>query len=132
MTTTKKQATRSAKRPGTLKTKALPYGSGSIQKRGRVFWLVYRDANGRMIQQSSGTQDAVIARRMIAERAIVTLQARIDALRAIINEATQTTAPAAEGAGDARNGRKHGVSRRSVRSYVEGLRSGATAQGGTR
>jgi hypothetical protein len=64
----------------------LPYGTGSIQMRGRVWWLIYKDETGRKIQANSGTDDQAAARRMLAVRAIKTLRARLAALRAVLHE----------------------------------------------
>src|SRR5262249_17107213 len=48
----------------------LPHGAGSMQIRGAVWWLIYRDKDGRTHQESSGTSDRAEARRLLAEKAL--------------------------------------------------------------
>jgi hypothetical protein len=100
MRKTTKQAARSQERPGLPKhnPSGLPYGTGSFQLRGRSYWIMYRDAEGRTVQENAKTGDAGIARLMVAERALVTARAKVAALEAIFNEAGQAGyAPTTEG-----------------------------------
>jgi hypothetical protein len=64
----------------------IPYGTGSIQQRGNVWWMIYRDVDGTTIQENARTTDRAEARRLLAKRALVNLQARVRALKAIIKE----------------------------------------------
>jgi|SRR5215471_5092131 len=98
--------------------RSLPYGSGSIQFRGAVWWLVYRDANGKVIQENSLTADADEALRMLVSRSTATLRARIDQLEAIANE----PAPKATGQGQRapRGGAERPSGRKPVRRDSEG------------
>src|SRR5689334_13732499 len=61
----------------------LPYGSGSIQLRGRVWWMIYRDAAEQVTQENSRTEDQADALRLLANRAIRTMRSRIAVLKAI-------------------------------------------------
>jgi len=65
--------------------KKLPHGCGSLQQHGKTFWLVYRDvATGKMMQENSGTADRDVALRVLADRAIATLQEKIRRIRAAV------------------------------------------------
>src|SRR5262245_45155095 len=94
MRTKAKQVGKSVERPGQPKVNpsGLPYGSGSVQKRGRMFWAIWRDPEGRILQENTNTEDPDLARLFVAERALSTAQARVAALEAIVNEAQKTTA----------------------------------------
>jgi hypothetical protein len=142
MNTLKKTATRSTKRTGspTKNMSGLPYGTGSIQKRGRVYWMIYRNVNGDVVAANTGTDNRADAQRILAQQALVTLRARMHALVAIIesgNEATsQASAEAADQSGhEARHGDEPGSRRRSVRDDAPERRdraAKATAKGGRR
>jgi hypothetical protein len=69
------------------KPTGLPYGSGSLQIRGRVWWMIYKDGEGQTIQESSGTQDRDEAVRLLAGRALPIARARVAALEAACEEA---------------------------------------------
>ena len=81
----KKPAAKSKAQKGLPNTNpsGLPYGTGSIQMRGTKWWMIFRDPEGRVIQESSYTDDQDTARRMLACRAIVTLEARLAMLREV-------------------------------------------------
>jgi hypothetical protein len=64
----------------------LPYGCGSIQRRGNVWWMIYRDAEGKTVQESSKTAELADARRMLAERALIALRAKVAVLEEIVGE----------------------------------------------
>jgi hypothetical protein len=59
----------------TLATK-LPHGNGSIQRRRRFWYLIYRDPEGALKQESSRTEDQAEALRLLAQRALPTHDAR--------------------------------------------------------
>jgi hypothetical protein len=82
------QAGRSVENPGQPKSNpsGLPYGTGSIQIRGRVWWMIYRDTEGRTIQENTRTENQNEARRMLAVRALETTRAKVAALEQIVNE----------------------------------------------
>src|SRR5881394_1046374 len=88
MTRTKK-AVRSIDTPGAPKSNpsGMPYGTGSIQIRGNAWWMIYRDTEGRTIQENTRTEDIDVARKMLAARALETARAKVAALEAILNEA---------------------------------------------
>ena len=54
----------------------LPYGNGSIQRRRRYWYLIYRDPEGALVQESSRTEDQAEAQRLLAQRALPTHDAR--------------------------------------------------------
>jgi hypothetical protein len=64
----------------TKKPTGLPYGSGSLQIRGRVWWMIYKDGEGQTIQESAKTQDWDEAVRLLAARALPIAWARVEAL----------------------------------------------------
>ena len=64
----------------------LPYGTGSMHIRSNYWWMVYRDVDGRRVQENTWTADQNLARRMLAERALKTAEARVEALRAVLDE----------------------------------------------
>src|SRR5882672_9359743 len=105
-----KQAGRSTERPGQPKENpsGMPYGTGSIQMRGRSWWMIYRDVEGRTIQENTRTEDQDAARRMLAERAIITLEAQIAALREVLHEGQSKGNRGASGRG-ARQRRQAGA-----------------------
>jgi hypothetical protein len=101
----------------TKKPTGLPYGSGSLQIRGRVWWMIYKDGDGQTIQESAGTQDWDEAVRLLAARALPIAWARVAALERVAYE----EAPRARGAGkpsssvqSPRGGARQRTRRRSV------------------
>lgn len=84
----------------------IPYGSGSVQMRGSKYWLIYRDVEGRCIQENSYTDDVAIARRMLADRALIAARAKVEALEAIVNEGQDSRSRA--GAGNGTRGTRSG------------------------
>lgn len=62
----------------------LPYGAGSLQMRHSRWWMIYRDADGRVIQENTRTQDPDAARQMLAARAVSTAKAKLNRLKAVI------------------------------------------------
>jgi hypothetical protein len=89
-TTTATAARRSNELPGSprVNPNGLPYGAGSVQRRGRVWWMIFRDVEGRIIQENAQTEDYSEARRLLATRALATAQARVAAILSIIHEET--------------------------------------------
>lgn len=51
--------------------------------------MIYRDQEGRTIQENTKTVDQTAARRMVAERALETARAKVAALEQIIYEAEE-------------------------------------------
>lgn len=89
----------------TIPTKMPFNGMGSIQRRGRAWWMVYIDEHNVRVQENSGTEDQRAALRLLAKRALKTLAARRAAIQRIANgkeEETNTTSgsPTARAAGD--------------------------------
>lgn len=118
MTKTRVKAARSTQTPGApnKNPSGLPYGAGSIQVRGNVWWMIYRDTEGRVIQENTRTEDQDVARRMLAARALETLRAKIAVLEAILNEdPAQKKGRAAARGGKAGADTGHAGSRKAVR-----------------
>jgi hypothetical protein len=124
-----KQAGRSVERPGLPKVNpsGLPYGCGSIQMRGKTWWAIYRDGEGRTIQENTKTDDQNIARLMVTERALETARAKVSALEAIIHEATEAGYSklaggwaGTQGGSEARDRGEHAGRSRSVRGDAGG------------
>jgi hypothetical protein len=88
MSKQKQQAAKSAKRRGLPKSNpaGMPYGAGSMQMRGRVWWMVYRDVEGNTVHRSSGTSDPRVARYRLAQRALEGARARVAALETVMHE----------------------------------------------
>jgi len=59
------------------------HGSGSIQRRGRVWWMSYRDANEVVVQENTHLEDRKAALRLLAQRALPTFAARMLVLHGI-------------------------------------------------
>jgi hypothetical protein len=118
----KKQVQRSIEQPGQPRSNqsGFPYGTGSLQMRGRTWWIMYRDGEGRSIQENSRTEDYAAARHMLASRAIATLRARLAVLEGIASEGHHTGSGA--GATGAEGGSRSGA--------VPAGRGGKTRTGG--
>jgi hypothetical protein len=97
---------RSQERPGQPKANpsGLPYGCGSIQMRGRTWWMIYRDGEGRVVQENCQTEDQDAARVLVAERALATAQARVAELERIIREGKDSGSGAGTGVAKGRSG----------------------------
>ena len=119
----------------------MPYGTGSVQKRASNYWMIYRDAEGHIVQENTWTMDRDEARRILAVKAIETLEARLRVLEEIVNENTDQApakaspkrrrAGAGTKAGDrAGSGARQGNVGGSGGLRVEGRKSGA--KGGAR
>lgn len=93
----------------TLATK-LPHGNGSIQRRRRFWYLIYRDPSGAIVQESSRTEDQAEAFRLLAQRALPTHDAR----RALLYQLAYGEAPTAASHPEG-NARGAGRSRRARR-----------------
>jgi hypothetical protein len=61
----------------------LPRGAGSMQMRRRCWWLIYSDANGRVVQENSHTDDPAKARRLLTAAALRVSRARVRELESI-------------------------------------------------
>jgi hypothetical protein len=59
---------------------------GSLHTRGRVWWMVYRDVDGRRVQENSYTSNRDLALRRLAAAALVEAQAETAALERIACE----------------------------------------------
>ena len=73
------------KRKTKVERPVLPWGNGSARIRGKVFWITYRDAKGKIHIDNSGTADPVEARRIMAIKALPRALAAVAELEAIIN-----------------------------------------------
>jgi hypothetical protein len=80
---TKRKAPARAKRPNRGR---MPWGYGSMQMRGASWWLIYRDADGKVVQENAQTAEEWVARLKLGQRAITTAEARLDAVCAVVNE----------------------------------------------
>lgn len=74
--------TKQLKNPG-----GLPYGFGSLHKRGLKWWAIYMDAEGVKVQVSTKTDDVIEARRFLVERALETARARVALLEELARAA---------------------------------------------
>jgi hypothetical protein len=97
----------------------LPYGAGALQKRTGYWLLIYRDLEGRRIQENSGTNDYARARMLLAERVLERLDAMRGRIGASLEEARANIA-AAEGGGAARRTRGPGRRGAADRSHAAG------------
>src|SRR5215471_8515048 len=102
MAKTTRRAARSIERPGQPRANpsGLPYGTGSLQMRGRTWWMIYRDTQGRTIQENTRTDNPDAARRMLVERALETARAKVLALEGMLNEAAQAETGASHPGGN--------------------------------
>src|SRR5262252_9473685 len=64
------------------KVDRLPYGCGSVQKRGRVYWMIYPGEGGQILQENTRTEDGRAALRILALRTLPQLRAKVAALQA--------------------------------------------------
>ena len=60
-----------------------------MQKRGRTWWMMYRNLAGVKVQENSGTDNPMLARAMLTERALLIAETRVAKLRAIFDEASE-------------------------------------------
>jgi len=65
----------------------LPRGMGSMQVRGRVWWLIYTGIDGTRIQENSHTEDQGAARCLLTRRALATARARVTFLESLHEDA---------------------------------------------
>ena len=78
---------------------------------------MYRDPEGRSIQENSRLEDYDAARRMLAEKAIITLEARLAVLKEIARETPTQGEGAASPRGDqAGHGKQHSIGGGPVRN----------------
>ena len=61
----------------------LPWGFGSMVFHGRVWWLTWRDIDGKVHHDNSGTGDAAEAQHIMAERALPRARAMVAQLERI-------------------------------------------------
>jgi hypothetical protein len=117
----------------TIQTK-LPHRMGSIQMRGKVYWMIYPDSTGKAVQENSKTDKPLEALHLLAKRALRTLAARRLAVLEVLRgtEAEKATGPRAKG-----HRKSHPVSRQAGRRRAvrgDAARSGdgrSQTQGGT-
>lgn len=107
----------------------IPYGTGSLQQRGNVWWMIFRTFDGAVVQENSRTTDCGEARRLLAKRALVTLRARITALQAIIRE---TPKPARTAAADSGKKQRHRDAQHGRRDRPVPAHSARRGRGGAR
>jgi hypothetical protein len=85
-----------------INTSGLPRGMGSLQVRGRVYWAIYTDADGRNVQANTQTADPLAARLFLVQRAQEVLEAKLAAVQGMLDECRhqpRATAGAARGQG---------------------------------
>jgi hypothetical protein len=63
----------------------LPWGMGSMSWHGRVWWITYRDTEGKVHHENSRTEDAAEAQKLMAGRALPRALAMVETLERIIN-----------------------------------------------
>jgi len=127
MRTPQRRAAQSIERSGQPRANpaGLPYGTGSLQMRGRTWWMIYRDPEGRTIQKNTRTDNRDWARRMLVERALETARTKVLALEGMLDEAAQPEAGAAHASHKQTGQDKQLGSRyRSVRHNAPGRRDG--------
>ncbi len=88
---------------------------GSAARHGRVWWLTYRDAAGKVRTENSGTEDTAEAQRIMAQRALPRAKALVATLERIANgEADQSNGEARRAA--SRPGRGRGAAPSDTRA----------------
>jgi hypothetical protein len=80
-----------------LNSSGVPAGTGSLQVRGRTYWMIYADETGRKIQANTGMVELADARRVLAYAATKVLRARLAALREVLDENPHQTAGRSQG-----------------------------------
>jgi hypothetical protein len=122
----------------TLRTKKLPRGFGSIQKRRRTYWMIFTNAAGKKVQENSGSARRDVAQFMLAERALETANAKVAMLQAYLDEAAEAAYEALQREAGTEAASKVGIGRRSraigrlVRGNDSVVRTGAKGKGGSR
>jgi hypothetical protein len=69
-----------------LNPSGMPKGTGSLQVRRRTWWMIFRDAQGRIIQENTNTTHKTEARRVLAKAALATLREIVAELEHIAHE----------------------------------------------
>jgi hypothetical protein len=81
--------------------------------------MIYRDTQGRTIQENTRTDNSDAARRMLVERALETARAKVLALEEMRHEAAHPEARAAHPASnEAGHHQQHGPRKRPVRHHA--------------
>jgi hypothetical protein len=111
-------------------TITMPRGMGSVQVRRGSYWMIYTNELGVRIQESAKTSDRAVAERLLIERAIAVLEARLVLLRSLHEATPEKTADDNSGA-DARRGAQLEARGESLRNDAPKRRaSKSTARGG--
>jgi hypothetical protein len=113
----------------TTKESALPRGTGSVQMRRRTYWMIYSDELGKRIQENTKQTERDAAERVLVERAIEVLEARIALLKGLQHETSK--AESARALGKAGDDTRRGGRRESLRDDAPKRRvRKTTARGG--
>jgi hypothetical protein len=106
---------------------------GSIQQRGRAWWMIYRDIEGRTIQENAQTEDQATARRRLAARALERVKAQAALLRQVLRETPAKEAAGSRGNGpatrDSRPGANRKVPAKAARARRTNPRQGSSRKG---
>ena len=111
----------------------LPYGLGSISRRGNIYWLLYRDAKGERVQETSHSTDPALALYLLGVRALANLEARQIEVSKIVKEAAKhitgeaivrTQYDGSRSRESSRHNRKYKGGRRPVPAHGESNRKG--------
>ena len=105
----------------------LPYGAGSIQFRGQVFWACYKTNQGELSQVNTHTADRGLALKLCAQLVLAQWRERLADLEAIADGRQEN-----QGQGEAggRDARRRGAARSGAAGHRKTGRKGT--QGGTR
>lgn len=63
----------------------LPWGHGSMSFHGSKWWLIWRDTKNKIHHENSQTDDASVAQKVLAQRALPRARAAVAELEAIAN-----------------------------------------------
>jgi hypothetical protein len=110
-----------------LNSSGVPAGTGSLQVRGRTYWMIYADETGRKIQANTGMIELADARRVLAYAATKVLRARLAALREVLDEETGGRTDRSDRRGPSRAGFAAGGNRAGA---VPARRGSAAGEGG--
>jgi len=120
------KSSKATKSKSKTKKPKVPWGFGSATKKGRVWWLAYRNIKDEIVYENSGTDDAAEASRILARRSLPRARAAVAELERIANEAPETNPGDSEAGGtDRRPGRGR---RRTVKDPGQGTETPGGAE----
>jgi hypothetical protein len=93
-------------------------------------WIIYRDGDGRQIQENSGTEDRDEALRILAVKAIEQLRGRIERLEAFAYEGKKAARKTDHDGQPAGRSGERGTGGGSVRALSKGSARKTAKKGG--